>query len=166
MDDGFAGYVAQRHLRLRRMAYLLVRDWDLAEDLVQTALAKAWVAWRRIEGDPDRYVYRIIVNTHASWWRRRWRGEVPTEILPDQADPRDLAGEVSDQAALWDAIGALSPRQRSVIVLHYLEGRTLAQVADLVGCSLGTVKTQLSRALARLRVDPGMATLKLERADR
>ncbi|MFI7690621.1 sigma factor [Nonomuraea sp. NPDC049655] len=56
------------------MAYLLTRDWGTAEDLVQTALAKAWVAWRRIEGNPDPYVYRIIVNTHATWWRRLWRG--------------------------------------------------------------------------------------------
>ncbi|MEV6039001.1 SigE family RNA polymerase sigma factor [Nonomuraea sp. NPDC052116] len=166
MDDGFADYVAQRHWRLRRMAYLLVRDWDLAEDLVQTALAKAWVAWRRIEGDPDRYVYRIIVNTHASWWRRRWRGEVPTDTVPDRADAQDVAAAVSDQDALWNAIGGLSQRQRAVIVLHYFEGRTLAQVADIAGCSLGTVKTQLSRALTRLRVDPHLEVTKMEGAQR
>ncbi|GAA3473276.1 sigma factor [Nonomuraea roseola] len=82
MDDGFTEYVAHRYLGLCRMAYLLARDWGTAEDLVQTALAKAWVAWRRIEGNPDPYVYRIIVNTHASWWRRRWRGEVPAERVP------------------------------------------------------------------------------------
>ncbi|MEV4458063.1 SigE family RNA polymerase sigma factor [Microbispora sp. NPDC049633] len=166
MDDGFADYVAQRHSRLCRMAYLLARDWGTAEDLVQTALAKAWLAWRRIEGNPDPYVYRIIVNTHASWWRRRWRGEIPAETLPETADPRDEAAEVDDQAALWSAIGTLSPRQRAVIVLHYYEGRTLAQVADIVGCSLGAVKTQLSRALTRLRVDPDVRTMSMERAKR
>ncbi|TKK90842.1 SigE family RNA polymerase sigma factor [Herbidospora galbida] len=130
MDDGFAEYVAHRHLRLCRMAYLLTRDWGTAEDLVQTALSKAWLAWRRVEGNPDPYVYRIIVNTHASWWRRRWRGEVPAAHIPEAADPRDASAEVADQAALWSAIGALSPRQRAVIVLHYFEGRTLTQVAD------------------------------------
>ncbi|TDE60356.1 SigE family RNA polymerase sigma factor [Nonomuraea mesophila] len=166
MDDGFAEYVAQRHLRLCRMAYLLARDWGTAEDLVQSALAKAWVAWRRIEGNPDPYVYRIIVNTHASWWRRRWRGEVPAESLPERADPRDRAGEVDERDALWSAIGTLSSRQRAVIVLHYFEGRTLTQVADIVGCSLGAVKSQLSRALTRLRVDPDIQTMQVERAQR
>ncbi|SEL43864.1 SigE family RNA polymerase sigma factor [Nonomuraea pusilla] len=166
MDDGFAEYVAHRHLQLCRMAYLLTRDWGTAEDLVQTALAKAWLAWRRIEGNPDPYVYRIIVNTHASWWRRLWRGEVPAETLPETADPRDLAAEVGERAALWSAIGTLSPRQRAVIVLHYFEGLTLTQVAGIVGCSLGTVKTQLSRALARLRVDPDIQAMNVEGAQR
>lgn len=166
MDDGFAEYVAHRHSRLCRMAYLLTRDWGTAEDLVQTALAKAWLAWRRVEGNPDPYVYRIIVNTHASWWRRRWRGEVPAGSVPERADPRDPAAEVDDQAALWNAIGALSPRQRAVIVLHYFEGRTLTQVADIVGCSLGAVKSQLSRALTRLRVDPDIQTMSVERVQR
>ncbi|MEO3799412.1 sigma factor [Nonomuraea sp. B1E8] len=94
--------MAHRHLRLCRMAYLLARDWGTAEDLVQTALAKAWVAWRRIEGNPDPYVYRIIVNTHATWWRRLWRGEQPVEALPETADPHDHAAAVDDQAALWN----------------------------------------------------------------
>ncbi|MCK2214747.1 SigE family RNA polymerase sigma factor [Actinomadura sp. ATCC 31491] len=166
MDDGFAEYVAHRHLRLCRMAYLLTRDWDAAEDLVQTALAKAWVAWRRIEGNPDPYVYRIIVNTHASWWRRLWRGEVPVETMPDPADPRDQAAAVDDRTALWTAIGALSPRQRAVIVLHYFEERTLTQVAGILGCSLGAVKSQLNRALTRLRVDPDIRTMNLEELQR
>ncbi|MDR8410447.1 SigE family RNA polymerase sigma factor [Nonomuraea sp. 3-1Str] len=166
MDEEFAAYVAHRHLRLCRMAYLLARDWGTAEDLVQTALAKAWVAWRRIEGNPDPYVYRIIVNTHASWWRRRWRREVPAESVPETADTRDRAAEVDDRTALWSAIGTLSPRQRAVIVLHYFEGRTLTQVADIVGCSLGAVKSQLSRALTRLRVDPDIQTMNLERVQR
>ncbi|MER6577952.1 SigE family RNA polymerase sigma factor [Nonomuraea sp. NPDC001023] len=166
MDDGFAKYVAHRHLRLCRMAYLLTRDWGTAEDLVQTALAKAWVAWRRIEGNPDPYVYRIIVNTHATWWRRLWRGEVPVETLPETADPQDHATAVGDQAALWKAIAALSPRQRAVIVLHYFEGRTLTQIADIIGCSLGAVKSQLGRALTRLRVDPDIRTMNLEELQR
>ncbi|MFI6321188.1 SigE family RNA polymerase sigma factor [Nonomuraea sp. NPDC050556] len=155
MDDGFAEYVRERHGRLRRVGYLLTGDWGTAEDLVQTALAKAWAAWRRIEGDPDPYVYRILTNTHASWWRRRWRGEVPTGELPETAQG-DFAGEVGERDALWAAIGALSERQRAVVVLHYFEELTLAQCAGVLGCSLGTVKTQLTRALRRLRVHPEM----------
>ncbi|MFI6290817.1 SigE family RNA polymerase sigma factor [Nonomuraea sp. NPDC050790] len=166
MDDGFAEYVAHRHLRLCRMAYLLTGDWGRAEDLVQTALTKAWQAWRRIEGNPDPYVYRIIVNTHATWWRRSWRGELPVETLPETADPDDRASAVDDQVALWAAVGALSPRQRAVIVLHYFEGRTLTQVAAILGCSLGAVKSQLGRALTRLRVDPDIRTLNLEELQR
>ncbi|MGV9772263.1 SigE family RNA polymerase sigma factor [Streptosporangium sp. NPDC003464] len=155
----FAEYVAQRHERLRRTAYLLTRDWAIAEDLVQTALAKAWVAWRRIDGDPDPYVYRIIANTHASWWRRRWRGEIPTEALPDRAVAGDFTSDVGDRDALWTAIGALSGRQRAVVVLHYFEEMTLAQVAGVLGCSIGAVKSQLGRALTRLRVDQGIQTM-------
>ncbi|MFF4991565.1 SigE family RNA polymerase sigma factor [Streptosporangium saharense] len=155
----FAEYVAQRHERLRRTAYLLTRDWATAEDLVQTALARAWLAWRRIDGDPDPYVYRIIANTHASWWRRRWRGEVPTEEMPDSGDGRDFTREIGDRDALWTAIGTLSRRQRAVVVLHYFEEMTLTQVAGVLGCSVGAVKSQLGRALARLRVDQGIRTM-------
>ncbi|MEV4801953.1 SigE family RNA polymerase sigma factor [Nonomuraea sp. NPDC049421] len=166
MDEGFEEYVAHRHARLCRMAYLLCRDWGAAEDLVQTALARAWLAWRRVEGDPDPYVYRIIVNTHATWWRRRRRGEVPAESLPETADPRDRAAEADDQAALWGAIGALSPRQRAVVVLHYFEGHTLTQVAGIIGCSPGAVKSQLNRALNKLRIDPDVRSVHVEGARR
>ncbi|MGW4643085.1 SigE family RNA polymerase sigma factor [Sphaerisporangium sp. NPDC004334] len=153
MDDGFDDYVAARYERLRHAAYLLTGNRATAEDLVQTALAKAWVAWRRIDGDPDRYVHRIIVNTHASWWRRKWRGEVPAEHLPDLPDQRDLATEVGHRHVLRQAIGDLPRQQRAVIVLHYFEDLTLVQCADVLGCSVGSVKAQLSRALRRLRVD-------------
>ncbi|MFI6886494.1 SigE family RNA polymerase sigma factor [Streptosporangium canum] len=162
MDDAFVEYAAQNHRRLRQLAFLLSRDWGTAEDLVQTALARAWLAWQRIEGDPGPYVYRIIVNTQASWWRRRWRGEIPTGAVPDQADRRDMAADVSDQDVIWTAIGTLSSRQRAVVVLHYYEGLTLLQVAEILGCSLGAVKSHLSRALARLRVDPGIQAEQLE----
>lgn len=162
MVDGFAEYVRQRHERLCRTAYLLTRDWAAAEDLVQTALVKAWTAWRRIDGDPDRYVYRILVNTHASWWRRRWRGEVPTEVMPEGPSERDFAKGVADREALWAAMGSLAKRQQAVIVLHYFGDLTHQQVADVLDCSLGTVKKQISRALARLRVDAALHDLDLE----
>ncbi|MEU4404078.1 SigE family RNA polymerase sigma factor [Streptosporangium sp. NPDC023963] len=152
----FAEYVEQRHERLLRAAYLLTRDRAIAEDLVQTALARAWLAWRRIDGDPDPYVYRIIANTHASWWRRRWRQEIPTGELPERPDGRDFTGDVGDRDALWTAIGTLSGRQRAVVVLHYFEQLPLTQVARVLGCSVGAVKSQLNRALTRLRVDQGI----------
>lgn len=156
MVEGFAEYVGHRHERLCRTAFLLTRDWAAAEDLVQASLVKAWAAWRRIEGDPDPYVYRIIVNTHASWWRRRWRGEVPTAVLPEREAEGDSPGAVETRAALWAATGALPAKQRAVVVLHYFADLTHQQVADVLECSLGTVKKQLSRALARLRVDPAL----------
>ncbi|NBE96854.1 SigE family RNA polymerase sigma factor [Nonomuraea sp. KC401] len=162
MADGFAKYVGQRHERLCRTAYLLTRDWQAAEDLVQTTLVKAWTAWRRIEADPDPYVYRILVNTHASWWRRRWRGEVPTEALPEYAAGPDLATGVAGRSDLWAAVGTLPPRQRAALVLRYFDDLTPQQVADALGCSVGSVKKQLSRALARLRVDPALHDLKPE----
>ena len=162
MADGFAEYVGQRHDRLCRTAYLLTRDWAAAEDLVQTALVKAWSAWRRIHADPDRYVYRILVNTHASWWRRRWRGEVPTEVLPEGPPEPDVGTEVAERSALWAAVGELPARQRATLVLRYFDDLTPEQVAAVLGCSVGSVKKQLSRALARLRVDPALDDLKLE----
>jgi len=84
----FAEFVTARSARLLRVAYLLTRDWALAEDLLQTSLAKAWTAWRRIEGDPEPYVRRILVNTYTSWWRRRWHHERPTNELPERPGPR------------------------------------------------------------------------------
>ncbi|MEU6787255.1 SigE family RNA polymerase sigma factor [Nonomuraea angiospora] len=162
MADGFADYVGQRHERLCRTAYLLTRDWAMAEDVVQHSLAKAWTAWSKIGDDPDRYVYRIIVNTHASWWRRRWRDEVPTEVMPEGPTERDFVTAVTERDALWEAIGALPKRQRAALVLRYFDDMTPEQVAGVLGCSVGAVKKQLSRALARLRVDPSLRDLNME----
>ena len=80
----FDEFVVARSGRLLRTAYLLTRDHGLAEDLLQTALTKAWFAWSRIDGDPESYVRKIVVNTYSSWWRRRWHGEHPSDELPDQ----------------------------------------------------------------------------------
>ncbi|MEU8118026.1 SigE family RNA polymerase sigma factor [Spirillospora sp. NPDC049024] len=152
----YAAYVTERSPRLLRTAYLLCRDWGQAEDLLQTALVKAWRAWRRIGNDPDPYVYRILVNTHASWARRRWRGERPTERPPEAADPADGIGAAEDKAVLWAALGRLPHRQRATVVLRFFEDLSEPQVAEVLGCSVGTVKSQTSKALAKLRVDPGV----------
>ena len=79
----FDEFVAARSRALLRTAYLLTHDHALAEDLLQTALTKAWFAWKRIHGEPEPYVRKILVNTYASWWRRKWNGEQPTEDLPE-----------------------------------------------------------------------------------
>src|SRR5947208_3009071 len=143
--SGFTDYVEQHSGRLLRSAYLLTQDWARAEDLLQTALAKAWVAWGRVGDDPAPYVYRILTNTHASWWRRRWRGEVPTERLPESAGP-DLVAVVDDREVMRAALAQLSARQRAVVVLHYFESLPLTQVAKILGCSTSSTKTQLARA--------------------
>jgi len=151
----FDEFVAARSRALLRTAYLLTHDHALAEDLLQTALTKAWFAWKRIHGEPEPYVRKILVNTYASWWRRRWNGEKPTEVLPEVGhDPHEAHADRQD---LWTALGRLPRRQRAAVVLRYYEGLTEAETAAVLGCSVGTVKSQTSRALARLRVDPVLA---------
>jgi RNA polymerase sigma-70 factor (sigma-E family) len=152
--DGFEGFVAARSGPLFGTALLLTGDRHLAEDLLQTSLAKAWVAWSRITGDPEAYVRRILVNTYVSMWRRRWNGETPTETLPD-----DATAEGPEHAARHDlrlAVRRLPKRQRAVVVLRYFEDLTEREVADLLGCSVGTVKSQASRALAKLAADTAL----------
>jgi len=151
----FGTYAAERSPRLLRTAFLLCRDWGTAEDLVQTALTKAWLAWSRVGDDPDPYVYRILVNTHRSWWRRRWRGEVPTGDLPDLPLPEGAG--VEDRDVLWKALGGLGRRERAAIVLRYFCDLEHAVIARILGCSTVTVRSQISRALAKLRVDPELA---------
>jgi RNA polymerase sigma-70 factor (sigma-E family) len=152
--EGFSEFVATRSPRLLRTAYLLCRDWALAEDLLQTALARAWVAWRRINGDPEPYVRKIIANTYASWWRRRWTSEQPTDRLPEpRAGDPDPHARVDDRDEVWQALGQLPKRQRAVLVLRYFEDMSEAEIAEALDCSVGTVKSQASRALAKLRLE-------------
>ncbi|NUR73188.1 MAG: SigE family RNA polymerase sigma factor [Hamadaea sp.] len=154
----FAEFVTARSARLLRVAYLLTRDWALAEDLLQSSLAKAWTAWRRIEGDPEPYVRRILVNTYTSWWRRRWHHERPTGELPEQAAPDEHRG-YDDRDQLARALGRLPRQQRAVLVLRYYEDLSEAQIADVLGISPGTVKSHAAKAIAKLRVDPGLTGL-------
>ena len=152
----FDEFVAARSGALLRTAYLLTRDHQLAEDLLQTALTKAWFAWGRTHGNPEAYVRKIVVNTYNSWWRRKWNGEQATEELPDAGVP-DGSDAVATGNDLWAAMGRLPRRQRAVVVLRYFEDLTEAQTAELLGCSVGTVKSQTSKALAKLRIDPALA---------
>jgi RNA polymerase sigma-70 factor (sigma-E family) len=164
---GFREYVAARRNALLRVAWALTGDWALAEDLLQTALAKVWPKWTSIRrtDDPDVYVRRVLVTTYSTWWRRKWRGEIPTGDLPEPraaggwtgaADPAD---EVALAETLRVALSGLPRRQRAVVVLRYVEDLPEADVAEILGCSVGTVKSQASKGLAKLRGSPLLAGL-------
>jgi RNA polymerase sigma-70 factor (sigma-E family) len=155
-ESDFDAFVEGRSPALLRSAYLLVQDEGLAEDLLQTALIKAWFAWGRIT-EPEPYVRRIMVTTSASWWRRRWHRETPTAV-PGEPQAGARGEEPADAQDLWVAIGHLPPRQRAVVVLRYLEDRSEAETASFMGCSVGTVKSQCSKALVKLRSDVALAS--------
>jgi RNA polymerase sigma-70 factor (sigma-E family) len=154
VDIGFREYVATRSRALLRTAYLLTGNVADAEDLVQAALAKTYLAWDRIEDRSavDGYVRRAIVNTHISWWRRRRVEEYPTDEIPDQA-VADHAGASDLQESMRRAVDRLPQRMRAAVVLRYYEDMTEAEVAEALGVSLGTVKSTVSRAVAKLRDD-------------
>ena len=117
--EGFAQFVMARERALQRTAWLLTGDWALAEDLVQTALARSWPRWERIRrrDDPEIYVRRVMVNTWATWSRRRWRRERASEAVLDSPAPGDVAAEVAVRMAVRSALGSLTGRQRAVLVL-------------------------------------------------
>ena len=156
-EASFEEFVAARSRPLLRTAYLLTRDWRHAEDLLQTALTRSWMAWSRIDGDPERYVRRVLVNTYASWWRRKWNGELPHGELPESASP-DAHSDVDERERVWQALGRLPRRQRAVVVLRYFEDMSEGEIAVALGCSVGTVKSQASKAMAKLRVDPSIVS--------
>jgi len=155
--EQFAEFVRGRGPALQRTAFLLTGDWGLAEDLLQTALAKTYLSWGRIRHrDPEGYVRAVLANTSASAWRRRWKGELPTYDLPDRPGPDGWAG-TDDRVRLAAALGRLPRRQRAVLVLRFHEDMTETAVATALGCTVGTVKSQTAKALAKLRADPALA---------
>jgi RNA polymerase sigma-70 factor (sigma-E family) len=153
-DPEFRQYVAARGRSLLRIAYLLTRNAADAEDLLQSALAKTYQAWDRIEDRRavDGYVRRTLVNTHISWWRQRRLDEYPTDEIPDRpvADP---CNDSDLQDSVRRAIDRLPPRMRAAVLLRFYEDLTEAEIADRLGISLGTVKSTVSRAVAKLRTD-------------
>ncbi|WP_270889601.1 SigE family RNA polymerase sigma factor [Pedococcus sp. 5OH_020] len=163
----FEEYVAARGASLLHTAWLLTGDHHRAEDLVQTALGKTWPRWAHIavsgEGSYDGYVRKVMVTTYISWWRRRWTAEYPTATLPERPVGSWSSGQGVEAAALdsrRDLMAALAqlPRgQRAVVVLRYFHDLSEAQTAQTLGCSVGTVKSQTSRALATLRTSRALA---------
>lgn len=151
-EEDFRDFVETRSSALLRTAYLLAGDWATAEDLLQIALTKTYLAWKRLGHIEavEPYARRVLVNTATSWWRRRWHGERPTEILPESA-AADRVEESLERDALWRHVRELPNRQRAVLVLRFYEDQSEAETARLLGVSVGTVKSQASRALATLR---------------
>ena len=166
--DGFREFVASRSRPLLRSAWLLTGDWALAEDLVQSALATTWVRWARIirRDAPESYVRRVIVSTYLSWSRRRWHGELPSRRLPDDLASADAMGDVDLLESVRLELDRLPARQRAVLVLRYFDDLTEVQTAQILGCSVGTVKSQASRALAKLRDSPTIGVLLEEEVSR
>ena len=146
----FADFVSREQPGLLRLAVLLTGDRGHAEDLVQTALLKTYRHWARVtaKGDPTAYVRRVLVTTHTSWRRRLSSTEQVVEAVPDRGYD-DLHHERS--TAVLQALRDLPPRMRAVVVLRYFEDLSEASTAEILGCSVGTVKSQASRGLARLR---------------
>lgn len=148
----FEEWLLAREGSLHRTARLLTHDQHAAQDLVQTTLAKLYLAWDRISDrdNVDAYARRILVNEHRSTWRRAsTRREITTDTPPDRGEPSREYDGMRD--AVWQFVCTLPPRQRAVIVLRYYEELTEPEVADLLGISVGTVKSQAHRALAALR---------------
>ncbi len=152
-EASFAGFVRSRWTPLVRLAYALTGDVARAEDVVQDALAKLWPRWPRLRDEnPDGYARRMVVNQAVSAGRPRWRRrEVLTDRLPDRAAPGAGAQRFEQREVLRQALAALPPRQRAVVVLRVVEDLSEAQVAQILGCSIGTVKAHTSRGLAALR---------------
>ena len=152
MAEAFAEFATSRHAALFRYAYLLVGDRGLADDLVQEALVKTYVSWHRLR-DPrnaEAYTRRAITTTAIGWWRRKsWHAERPNDDVPDRPVHAD---DTTARIWLWHELQRLPPRQRAALVLRYYEDLTEVQTAEVLGCSVGTVKSQVSDALKKLRV--------------
>jgi len=154
----FAAFVAAKSDAHARTAYLLTGNTASAEDLVQTVLASLYRRWHRIDHDGgiDAYVYRAMLNTWLSWRYRMLRRETPVAEVPDTTSHDPIAA-VSTRQDLVDALNRLPPRQRAAVILRYFNDLTEVQAAELLTCSVGTVKSQTSRALAALRSDLSLA---------
>src|SRR5579872_1543668 len=150
----FREFVRARGPALYRMAFVLTGNRADAEDLVQAALAKTYQAWHKIKDRAalDTYVRRAIANTHISWWRHRKLDEYPTDELPDRA-VADHAGDSDLAEVVRRALDRLPQRMRAAVMLRYFEDMTEPEIAAVLGVSLGTVKSTVSRAVARLRID-------------
>ncbi|MBV1851793.1 SigE family RNA polymerase sigma factor [Catellatospora tritici] len=144
----FDEYVRGRHADLLRFAHVLCGDPHLAADLVQDALERTGLAWRRIErhDNPEGYVRRTIINCYLNRRRRFWR-----EVLPGELPERPGSEQQPHDGELWRLLATLPRQQRAVIVLRYYEDMSEAQIAQTLGCSQGTVKSTASRAMAKLR---------------
>lgn len=154
MDASFEAFVAARSRHLLHAAHLLTGDRHRAEDLLQTALTRAYLRWDRID-EPEGYVRRSMVNAHTDSWRRKpWREQVSADL--PETPVQDGTSAYGERDAVLAALATLTGRQRAVVVLRYYEGLSEAEIAAALGCSTGTVKSAASRAMAKLRAHPGL----------
>jgi RNA polymerase sigma-70 factor (sigma-E family) len=160
--SAFSELVATRSPALLRTAYLVVGDHQLAHDLLQEALVKAYVAWPRLRdvAKAEGYVRRTMVTTAISWRRRRSFHERPVAVVPDLPDV-DQTERLASHDDVWAQVCGLPPKQRAVLVLRYYEDLSYADTAEVLGCSVGTVASQVSEALSTLRrrIGPESAAL-------
>lgn len=163
-EEAFRAFAWAQRAMLRRTAYLLCGDWHQADDLVQTTLVKLYVAWRRVhrsagaDANPHAYTRRILTRCYLDERRRPWRREHPADELADRAAPAVPAEDLLDLRA---ALDLLPPRQRATIVLRFWADASVAETAEALSCSEGTVKSQTARALATLRAhlaDPALVS--------
>ena len=150
----FADFVGRRRRDLLRFAMVLVGDAQRAEDLVGDVLAKAYEVWDRIGGldHTHAYVRQMLVNEHLSWRNRLKRMTLHGDLEPFTAPVPDVAGVHAVRSELISRLRSLPRRQRAAVTLRYFEDLSHAEIADILGCSLGTVRSHISRALATLRV--------------
>jgi RNA polymerase sigma-70 factor (sigma-E family) len=152
-DEEFASFVRARQDALVRFGYLLTGDRMSGEDLTQIALAKLYLKWstiRRTES-MEAWVRKVMVNEYTSWWRRAWRKRESLAWDPAREDLHRALTDKPLDRELWDKVMTLPPRQRAAVALRFYEDLTEAQTAEILGCSIGTVKSQTHRALATLR---------------
>jgi RNA polymerase sigma-70 factor (sigma-E family) len=152
-DEQYVDFVNASQHRLRRTAYLLTGDWQLAADVTQEALLRVYVAWPRIEraGGLPTYARRALVSATIDQRRRPWRREEPTAIDVDRTDDSRIDEAVSDREMLLAALRRLPARQRACVVLRYFDQLSVEETAQAMRCSPGTVKSQTSRGLDALR---------------
>ncbi|MEK2491306.1 SigE family RNA polymerase sigma factor [Kitasatospora purpeofusca] len=158
-DADFNAFVTGAWPRLMRTAFLLTGERYLAEDVVQTALERTYAAWGRVTraDEPYAYVRRIVVNEHARRFRRRVPEQLVTAV-PERSGPDGFA-RLDERAALLEALGTLPPGQRQAVVLRYWEDLSESQAAAAMGCSVGTVKSQASKGIAKLRELSSLITM-------
>ncbi|MFF4346364.1 SigE family RNA polymerase sigma factor [Streptomyces sp. NPDC001530] len=164
-DEQFQSFVIGRWPRLMRTAFLLAGEQHAAEDLVQSTLEQVYVAWRRVAAadDPEAYVRRVMINAHARKHRRRLKEFLApkddsglTHELPDSGD---RIAQADDRSALLKALAQLPARQREAVVLRYWEDLSESQAAQAMGCSVGAVKSNAAKGIAKLRAIPGLADM-------
>ncbi|MGD1217689.1 MULTISPECIES: SigE family RNA polymerase sigma factor [Streptomyces] len=164
-DEEFQHFVVGRWPRLMRTAFLLTGEQHAAEDLVQTTLEQVFVAWRRVGSadDPEAYVRRVMINAHSRRHRRRLKEFLApkddTGLTRELPDSGDRIAQADDRGALLKALAELPPRQREAVVLRYWEDLSETRAAEAMGCSVGSVKSNAAKGIAKLRAIPGLAEL-------